>query len=245
MLLQDKSVIITGAGPGMGSKLAIEAARAGAKVAIAARSEGFIQELAQEIIANGGQALAVATDITDQAACDRLAAATQEGFGRIDGLVNGAYRPGALEALESLDLDDLRASFQTTLFGAIQMTRAVLPAMKAQRAGAIVNIGTQVTRKHLPNQGGYAATKAALAAVNTTIHGWMLGKPVADYLKAQEAETGVPARQVLDTLANNMPLRRVPTDDECARAALLFLSDYTTAVTGASLDVNAGEYMAL
>jgi len=92
MLLKDKVVIITGVGPGMGRKMALGAAAEGAKVAVSARSESFIREVADEILAVGGEAIAVPTDVAEMDQCENLAAKTRDAFGRIDGLINSAYR---------------------------------------------------------------------------------------------------------------------------------------------------------
>jgi NAD(P)-dependent dehydrogenase (short-subunit alcohol dehydrogenase family) len=105
MLLKDKVVIITGIGPGMGRKLALVAAEEGAKVAICSRTQGFIDEVAAEVRANGGEAVAVATDVADMAQCQRLADATLKAFGRIDGLVNSAYKRASFGTFEENDLE--------------------------------------------------------------------------------------------------------------------------------------------
>jgi NAD(P)-dependent dehydrogenase (short-subunit alcohol dehydrogenase family) len=91
MMLNNKVVIITGVGPGMGRAMALGAAREGAKAAISARSEEFIAEVCDAVKAAGGEAIAVPTDVGVSADCRRLASKTLQAFGRIDGLVNSAY----------------------------------------------------------------------------------------------------------------------------------------------------------
>ena len=260
MILKDKTIIVTGVGPGMGVKLAREVASAGGNVVLAARSKDFIDQAADEINSSGGSAMAQSTDVSDEAQCNRLADVARECFGRIDGLINSAYRPGNMDRLEALDYDDLLQSIQVTVLGTLKMSRAVLPIMKKQGNGAIVNICSQVARKHLVGQGGYAMTKAAVSClsrqmalefapygirVNTTHHGWMWGQPVEEFLTAQAEATGTPLSELRAGIATAIPLGDVPEDDVCARAAIMLLSDYADAVNGASLDVNGGEYMAL
>ena len=95
MLLENKVVVVSGAGPGMGQALARIAAREGAKVVLGARSQAFIETVASEIRAGGGAAIAVPVDVGDAGQCRALAAAATQAFGTIDGLVNSAYIHGA------------------------------------------------------------------------------------------------------------------------------------------------------
>ena len=102
MLLKDKVVIVTGVGPGMGRKLGVLAAAEGAKVALAARSAGFLDEVAGEIRAAGGQCITVTTDVADMAQCQNLADQTVKAFGRIDGLVSSAYKHATYGSFETV-----------------------------------------------------------------------------------------------------------------------------------------------
>ena len=101
----------------------------------------------------------------EDAAALQAAEQTLAAFGRIDGLVNSAYRPGDLAPVNELDLDVLAGAFDVTVIGTLRMIRAVVPAMERQGGGAIVNVGSQVARKVVQHQGGYASTKAALASL--------------------------------------------------------------------------------
>ena len=161
MLLENKVVIITGIGPGMGRKLALEAGKVGAKLILAARSKDFVESVAREV---GDQAVAVIADVSKQADCDRIAAAAIERFGRIDGLVNSAYGSAPFVPFEEADLADWRRAMDVTIFGTLQMVKSVLPHMK-QQGGAIVNVSTMETRKTLPGHGGYVISKVGLAGV--------------------------------------------------------------------------------
>ncbi len=262
MLLKDKVVIVSGIGPGLGVKLAVEAAREGARaVAIAARSTDKLDDAEARIRAldTSTEVLKIATDITDRAQCEALAARTAERFGRIDALVNSAFVHGAMDYVSSADLDSWPEVFGTNLLGTLKLTQAVLPQMKRQGGGAIVMINTMAARQVPPlGEAGYAASKAALAnsvkylakevggdniRVNSVHMGWMWGAPVQGYVAWQAGELGVPEEQLKQQIASGIPLGRIPTDDECARAALFLVSDYASAVTGAALDANGGAYM--
>ena len=259
MLLEDKVIIITGVGPGMGRQLAKIGATEGAKIVIAARSRGFIDEVATEIDAAGGQAIAVTTDVADAAQCERLAAATLEAFGRIDGLINSAYVFGGGRPLEQHGLDEWVANMNVTFFGAMRMVKAVLPAMKRQRDGSIVNVSTRSVVQPIAGEGAYVAAKAALGGatrqlaaelgpynirVNGPRMGWLWGTPVRSHLHHMAQARGVSEQELIDGIAAQMPLGVIPPDDECAKAVLFFVSDYARMVTGTSLDINGGQYMA-
>jgi NAD(P)-dependent dehydrogenase (short-subunit alcohol dehydrogenase family) len=256
-MLKDKIVIVTGIGPGMGRKLALEAAKAGAKLVLAARSRDFVEGVAREI---GFDAIAVTADVSKPADCARIAAAAIERFGRIDGLVNSAYGAGAFVAFEESDLDEWRKAMEVTLFGSLQMVKAVLPHMKAAGGGSIVNVSTMETRKPIAGHGSYVVPKVALSGatrqlaaelgkynirVNTAVMGWMWGAPVEGYVNYMAQQSGQPVDQIKAGIAANIALGHIPPDQDCAKSIILLLSDYACEVTGASLDINGGEFMPL
>ncbi len=263
MLLKDKIVIVSGIGPGLGVKLAVEAAREGAAgVVVAARTQDKLDDAEKRIhaVAKQCKVLKQVTDITDRSQCDALAAAATKTFGRIDALVNSAFVHGAMDYASSADLDAwIPGPIGTNLIGTLKLTQAVIPQMKQQKSGAIVMVNTMAVRQVPPlGEAGYAASKAALATsamylakelapsgirVNTVHIGWMWGAPVQGYVAWQASELKIPAEQIKAQIAANIPMGRIPTDDECARPALFLVSDYASAVTGAALDVNGGAYM--
>lgn len=263
MLLKDKVVIISGIGPGLGSKLAVEAAREGARgIAIAARSAEKLDDSEKRIRALGVKAevLKQVTDINDRGQCEALVAATVKTFGRVDALVNSAFEHGAMDYVGTADLDSwLKGPINTNLIGTLKLTQAVIPQMKRQGGGAIVMINTMAVRQVPPlGEAGYAASKAALGVsvkylakelgpskirVNSVHMGWMWGAPVIGYVNWQAGELKIPPEQLKAQIAAGIPLGDIPTDDECARAALFMVSDYASAVTGAALDANGGAYM--
>ena len=152
MFLKDKVVIVTGVGPGMGIKLCRIAAAEGAAVAVSARSAAFVEALACDLVAAGGRAIAFPADVSSEADCRRLADATLAAFGRIDGLVNSARARNAPQTLEDADLSTWDGLMDVTCYGALRMAQAVLPAMKRQRDGAIVNVGTISTVRPAPGE---------------------------------------------------------------------------------------------
>ena len=263
MLLKDKIVIISGIGPGLGVKLAVEAARAGAKgVVVAARSPEKLDDAEQRIKALGAscKVLKVPTDITEAAQCTRLAERTTAEFGRIDGLVNSAFFHGDFAPMGDISDDSWEQAYRTNVKGSVQLTLAVAPQMKAQGGGAVVMINTLASFRPFAGEAAYAASKAGLLAatkylaqelgpsnirVNTARMSWMWGAPVQGYVQRVRARRRACRRNRSPMRSpRTIPLRRIVTDDECARAALMLLSDYASAVTGATLDANGGEVMA-
>jgi NAD(P)-dependent dehydrogenase (short-subunit alcohol dehydrogenase family) len=262
MLLKDKTLIVSGIGPGLGVKLALEAARNGARgVVLAARSADKLDQAEAQIraLGTGCRVLKLPTDITDADQCARLATVALEAFGSIDALVNSAYNPGnVMKPIGETDLNDWRPVLETNLMGTMTLTNAVVPQMKLQKSGAIVMISSMVTRKPLMGQAGYAISKGALAVaakylaqelgpfgirVNTVSMGWMWGAPVQGYMEYVAQSQDVSVEQQVAAVTANIPLGRIPTDDDCAKAALFMVSDYASAVTGAWLDANGGEFM--
>lgn len=258
MLLKDKVVIISGVGPGMGQALARLAAAEGARVGLGARNAAFVESVAADIRAAGGEAIGVATDITRADQCQALAAATADAFGGIDGLVNSAYIHGAWTTTDVADAEEYAAVYNVNCVGALRMAQACLPAMRQAGGGAIVNVSTMSTVNPFPGEGAYAAGKGGLNAltrhmardfgrynirVNLTRMGWIGGAPVHGFID-REVAAGRPREEVVGEITARIPLGIIPPEDDCARAVLLLLSDYARVVTGASLDVNGGQYMA-
>lgn len=262
MLLKDKVVLVSGIGPGLGVKLAVEAAREGAAgLIIGARSAEKLDDAERRVAALGlrTRVVKLPTDITDRKQCEAIVAAGIAAFGRIDALVNSAFVHGDMDYASTANLDAWREVIDTNLLGTLKLTQAVIPQMQRQKSGSIVMINTMAVRKVPPlGEAGYAASKAALAnsvkwlakelgpsgiRVNSVHMGWMWGAPVEGYVNWQAQETKVPVETLKAQIAADIPLGRMPTDDECARAALFMASDYASAVTGAALDANGGAFM--
>lgn len=255
MLLDGKVVIVTGAGPGMGQAMCKGAAREGAKVVVSARSVDAIHALRDEIVAEGGEAIAVPCDVSETDQCRNLAAQALARWGRIDGLVNSAYYHPPWASLHEADLDKVARVMNVNALGSLRMAQAVIPTMIAQASGSIVNVSTLATRKCNPGEGGYAMAKAAVnqmtrqlsgeltgtgIRVNTALMGWMDGASL-DAFFASMGDAGDLLRK---QRASEIPVGHIPRDADCAKAIYFLLSDYASEVTGASLDVNGGDWMA-
>ncbi|AYJ87064.1 SDR family oxidoreductase [Sphingomonas paeninsulae] len=258
MLLKDKVIIISGVGPGMGQSLAKLAAAEGAKVGLGARNKAFLDEVVAEIKASGGEAIALSTDVTNAGQCQALADATEKAFGRIDGLVNSAYMHGEWLPTDVANAEEFTDVFNVNCAGALRMAQACLPAMKKAGGGAIVNVSTMSTVNPFPGEGAYSAGKGGLNAltrhmakdfgkhgirVNVTRMGWIGGAPVWGHIE-REVATGRNRDEVIAEITDRIPIGIIPPEEDCAKAVLFMVSDYSKVVAGASLDVNGGQYMA-
>ena len=157
--------LITGCSTGFGRQLAKILVERGYRVAATARDPASVADIVK---GNEETALALKLDVDKQAEIDAAVAATRRSFGRIDVLVNNAGY-GYLAAVEEGEDDDVRAMFETNFFGLAAMTRAVLPVMRAQKSGAIVNISSMGGFIGFPGSGYYAATKFAVEGLSESL----------------------------------------------------------------------------
>ena len=258
MNLKDKVVIISGIGPGLGVELARLSAREGAKVAISCRTESFLADTEKELKDTGADVLAMRCDISQDADCVALAKAATDRWGRIDALVNNGTRTLPFELFEDSDLEDWQTCHSITLFGALRMSRACVPGMKAAGGGAIVNVSSMAHKKPLAMQGAYASAKAGLEGathhmalelgkygirVNTARMGWMDGPPVDAYLSGMAQMKGISEAEVRQPIIDGISIGRIPDDSDCAKAVMFLCTDWAAVVSGAALDINGGEWM--
>ncbi|WP_119730850.1 SDR family oxidoreductase [Thermomonospora amylolytica] len=256
MLLRDRVIVISGVGPGLGRGLALQCARAGADVVLAARTRERLDAVAEEVAGLGRRAVTVPADITDDDACRELARIAVETCGRVDGLVNNAFAVPPLTDLGTVDLDAVRAGFETNVLGALRLTRLLTPAL-VEHGGSVVMINSAVLRHSRRTFGAYKMAKSALLAmaqslatelgprgvrVNTVAPGYIWADNLRWYFGRLARERGVPARQIYDETAAALDLRRLPEPDEIADAVVFLLSPMARAITGQCLDVNGGEY---
>jgi len=261
MLLKDKVVIVSGVGPGMGQAMARSAASEGASVILAARNEAFLEEVRADIAASGGRAIAIACDVADAAQCKTLAERAAAAFGdRIHGLVNSAYYHGDWSFIANADPADMAKAFDINCLGALRLAQACTPYLRD--GGAVVNVSTMASvRPYGGEHGlemGYAVAKGALNSmskymatdlgrfgirVNTCRMGWIHGTPVEQHIQRQ-VDAGQTRDDVVAGITRDIPIGIIPPEEDCARAVLMMISDYARVVSGATLDVNGGHWMA-
>jgi NAD(P)-dependent dehydrogenase (short-subunit alcohol dehydrogenase family) len=168
--LEGQIVIVTGASSGIGEAAARRLAGEGATVVMAARRADRLEALKRKIESAGGRALAVASDVTSPQDRERLVQETMRAFGRIDGLVNNAGY-GQRGPIELVPVEAIRQNFETNLFSLIALTQLVIPIMRAQQSGRIINISSVAGRIARPLSSVYDATKHALEAISDGMRG--------------------------------------------------------------------------
>jgi NAD(P)-dependent dehydrogenase (short-subunit alcohol dehydrogenase family) len=255
-VLENRVVVVAGVGPGLGRSIAVQCARAGADVVLAARTEPRLVEVADEVKQLGRRTLAVATDINSEESAQNLVEATLAEFGRADALINNAFAIPPLGELQTVDFEQVRAGFETNVLGALRLTRLFVPAL-ADAGGNVVVINSSVLRHSSPPYGAYKMAKSALLAlaqslatelgpkgirVNSVAPGYIWADTLQNYFAYLAKKRGVDAQVVYDETAANMDLRRLPDPDAIADAVVFMASSMARDITGHCLDVNCGEF---
>jgi len=163
MNIKDSVIIVTGASGGIGLATAKLLAEKGAHVVLAARSAEKLKKLEQEI----PNSLAVPTDMRNPADISALMAKVKEKYGKIDVLVNNAGQ-GLMSSVETINIEDYKNVMDLNVFSVVRAMQAVIPIMRAQKKGMILNISSMVSKNYFPNLAAYSSTKYALNAISLT-----------------------------------------------------------------------------
>ena len=243
---QGRIALVTGASQGIGRACALELARTGATVVLAARNEIKLAEAVAEIVGAGGQATAIPLDIASEESIKAGAKAVLERFGKVEILVNnaGITRDGLMMAMKRADWDDVLG---TNLTGAFLLTQALLRPMLKNRWGRIINISSVVGRTGQAGQVNYAASKAGLIGLTRSMAREVASRGITvNAVAPGYIET--PMTAVLDekqraAMMAQIPLGRPGTDLEIAQSVAFLASDAAAYITGHVLDVNGGMFM--
>ena len=257
MILDGKTVVVTGVGPGLGGEVAKLVLRDGGNVVLAARTESKLEETAAELAADD-RVVYLATDIGSAEQCAALARLAVDRFGAVDGVVQVAAYDGFLGNLAATTDDDWAAVLATNVTGSMHVVSAMAEVM-GDRGGSIVLIGSQSSvLPPVVDQIAYASSKGALHSamfhvatelgprkirVNTVVPTWMWGPPVQMYVQWQVADRGITEDEAIAEITKNMPLGEIPADEDVAEAAIFLCSDRARMITGQTLYVNSGEFM--
>ena len=245
--LKDKVALVTGASQGIGRDTALALAQAGAKVAVAARTAAKLAELVREISGAGGQALAVPMDVADAEQVKAGFKQVLEKFGRLDILVNNAAI--ARDALAvRMKAEDWEAVLRTNLTGAHMCIQQALGTMMRQRAGRIINITSVVAQSGNAGQANYVAAKAGLIGLTKAIAIEVASRNITVNAVApgfiETPMTDVLSEKVKEELKTRIPLGRMGAARDVAAAIVFLASDEAGYITGHTLDVNGGMYLA-
>jgi 3-oxoacyl-[acyl-carrier protein] reductase len=242
--LSNRVAIVTGASRGIGRAIAEQLARQGATVVAAARGENA-RAVADGIQAAGGRAEAVALDVTDSAAAERVVASVLERHARIDILVNNAGITRD-QLLLRMKRDDWDAVLATNLTAAFTLTQAVLKPMIRQRGGRVICLGSVVGQSGNAGQANYAASKAGLIGFVKSVALEVASRGItANVVTPGLIETEMTramTSEARDEWAAKIPLRRLGTPADVASAVCFLASDEASYITGQVLAVNGGMY---
>ena len=258
MILEGKTVVVVGVGPGLGREVAEKALRDGARVVLAARTAAKLEAAAKELDPSGESVHVAPTDLTDEGQCAALADAALERFGSLDALVQVAALDTVFGNLADAPLEDFERTYDTNVLGPIRLARAVRPAMKQGGGGSIVLVGSQAMLMPQTPQIAYGASKGGLLSamyymakelgpdrirVNMVVPTWMWGPPVEAYVKMTAQQQGITEDEVVAGITASMPLGEIPLDDDVAEAIVFFCSDRARMISGQKLLVNSAELM--
>ena len=245
--------IITGSATGLGAAVARRISSKGGRVVINyTKSEAEANATADACRSLGGEALLCWADVSDDAGCRRMAAETMERFGRVDGLVNNAAQSKivAHADLEALSAEDFNRIFGVNVIGPYQMVRAVVPHMKRQGKGAIVNISSGSAFSGSGSSIAYAASKGALNTMTLS-----LARALAPEIRVNAVCPGVMQtrwwreglgedryQSFIDNYAENSPLKAAG-DPEIVADPVVWLLEGAEHVTGETIMVDSGSHL--
>jgi NAD(P)-dependent dehydrogenase (short-subunit alcohol dehydrogenase family) len=255
-LLENKVVVVSGVGPALGTTLARRCAEEGADLVLAARTVGRLDDVAKTVTDLGRRAVSVGTDITDEGQVDNLVKQTLDAYGKVDVLINNAFKVPSMKPFANTSFDHIRETVELTVLGALRLIQGFTPAL-VEAKGSVVNVNSMVLRHSDPKQGAYKLAKAALLSmsqslaselgpqgirVNSVLPGYIWGGTLQGYFEHQASKYGTTVDEIYNAAAVNSDLKRLPTEDEVASAILFMASDLSNGITGQTLDVNCGEY---
>jgi 3-oxoacyl-[acyl-carrier protein] reductase len=250
--LQDRVVIVTGGGHGIGRTYAQRLAGEGARVVIAELDGAAGERVAAGLVAAGGDALAIRTDVADRASVDAMAAAAIGRYGRVDGLINNAAIfatiPMSRAPFDEVDIDEWDRMMAVNLRGAWLACRAVVPHMRKQRYGKIVNISSGTALKGAAGRIHYVTSKAGILGFTRTLAMEVGADNICvnciapgSTLSEENPTEGVVAMR--SQAAGTRALKRVQTPGDLTGAMVFFLSEDSDFITGQTLVVDGGACM--
>jgi 2-hydroxycyclohexanecarboxyl-CoA dehydrogenase len=257
-MVSDSIAVVTGGGRGIGQAICTRLAKGGADVVIADLDEAEMENTKQLVEAEGQRALPVETDVSDQESVQSTIDTVLDEFGSVDILVNNAGIAGPTSPCEEVEQSEWDATMDVNLRGPFLMCRAVLPVMKEQGHGRIVNIASVTGKKPLLNRTPYAATKMGLIGftrtlalevgeydinVNAICPGSVDGPRIRGVFEQQAETTDRTYDEVRADVEAQSPRNELVQREDIANVAAYLCSDEATRITGQDINVSAGKVM--
>lgn len=251
--MSTRCAIVTGAANGLGTGIAGRLLAEGWCVLAADISDDVDDRFAAE--AHDGRVRTAVADIAEAGTAEALVRAAMASFGRVDAVINNAGIGGPAGDLDDVEMKDIQRTLDVNLLGAVSLCQAVIPHLKAQRSGRIVNIGSVYAQRPATGGSAYVMSKAALhgltrclalelgpfgVTVNTVAPGYMMTRMHEDEIELQARVAGIDAGHMERRLRDEVPLGRHGNGDDVAGAVVWLLSRDAGYVTGQTIGVNGG-----
>ena len=239
-----KVAIVTGGSKGLGRSMAIGLAQAGARVAVVSRTKSLIEEAAAQIIRNGGDAIAIPTDVTSEKDIEKMSAVVFEKFGKIDILVNNAGMGGSKISV-TLTTDEWDQMMNTNARSIFLASKAIGKIMIRQKFGKVINISSVLGKGALPNSLHYGASKAAVISMTKTLAlewarfninvngiapGWFLTEMTREQQEGENQKF----------LLRKIPFGRFGSPDEIVGLTIFLASPAADYMTGQTIFIDGG-----
>lgn len=250
-----KTVIVTGGGYGIGKQIALNFGRLGANVVIAARSRDKLDTVAEQLRSMGTDPLALNVDIGIESDVSHMTTAVVDKYGGIDILVNNAAISGETAPIPDIDTDDWRAVIDINLSGTFYCCKYVSQVMRQAKSGNIITLSSVAGRTAYPLRAPYAVTRwgviglsHTLAAelgplgirVNAVVPGPIEGERSAGVFAARAAVENKDIEDVKQFITDDIPIGRMPTEQEVAQCVIYLASDFSSGIHGQAVQVDGG-----
>jgi NAD(P)-dependent dehydrogenase (short-subunit alcohol dehydrogenase family) len=257
--LRGKVAVVTGGNKGIGLAIARRFARAGAAVAISARTEESLRAAAAGLSELGADCLAIACDVRDPSSTDKMADTVLKRFNRVDTVVANAGVAGAIRPMHELSQEEWRDCIATNLDGVfLTFRRFIAPMKESGRGGSLIALSSAVGKRPLLDRTPYAAAKMGVIGLirtlaaelgphkiraNSICPGSVAGERLEAVLRHLSQSRGITLEDARKQFLDPTALKRAVEADEIAGACLFLASDASSAITGEDLNVSAGLVM--
>ncbi|MBI2177348.1 MAG: SDR family oxidoreductase [Candidatus Tectomicrobia bacterium] len=255
MRLKGKVAIVTGASQGIGQAIALAFAREGAKVVLAARNRANLEGTARKVAALAGTSLIVPTDVTDEGHARALAEKTLAEYGTVDILVNNSGIAGPTKPVEEVTKEEWEECMGVNVTGMFLCSKHVVPIMKRNRRGRIINVSSVSGKRPLPNRAPYTASKMAVIGftrtlafevgeygitVNAICPGATEGPRITDVIENMAKIGGLSYEEAEKTFTGPAALKSLVRAEDHAALCVFLASDEAAHMTAQDINVTAG-----